>query len=107
MPRIILSLLLIVPAAQAQKFDFGSLLKKAIEKPENKKPASTNARNAPSQEDALGMSIVDLLRTSGSVNYQQEATMGETIAHLNYLVGDGRLRRIENKDGTIRFRRTS
>ncbi len=80
MPRIILSLLLIVPAAQAQKFDFGSLLKKAIEKPENKKPASTNARNAPSQEDALGMSIVDLLRTSGSVNYQQEATMGETIA---------------------------
>jgi predicted Zn-dependent protease len=78
MPRILLSLLLIVPTAQAQKFDFGSFLKKAIEKPENEKPAT--AQNAPSQQDALGMSIVDLLRTSGSVSYEQEATMGETIA---------------------------
>ncbi len=39
--------------------------------------------------------------------HQMGFAMGETIAHLNYLVGDGRLRRIENKDGTIRFRRTS
>lgn len=80
MPRILLSLLLIVPAVQAQRFDFGSILKKATQKPEEKNPAATNAQNAPSQEDALGMSIVDLLRASGNVEYEQEATMGETIA---------------------------
>jgi predicted Zn-dependent protease len=80
MHRILLSLLLIVPAVQAQKFDFGSLLNKALQKPENKKPATTSAQNAPSQQDALGLSIVDLLRASGNVGYEQEATMGETIA---------------------------
>jgi glyoxylase-like metal-dependent hydrolase (beta-lactamase superfamily II) len=39
--------------------------------------------------------------------HQMGFAMGETIAHLNYLIGDGRLRRIINKDGSIRFRRAS
>jgi glyoxylase-like metal-dependent hydrolase (beta-lactamase superfamily II) len=39
--------------------------------------------------------------------HQMGFAMGESIAHLNYLVGDGRLRRINNKDGSIRFRRAS
>ena len=39
--------------------------------------------------------------------HQMGFAMGETIAHLNYLVGDGRLRRIKNKDGSIRFKRPS
>ena len=39
--------------------------------------------------------------------HQMGFAMGETIAHLNYLICDGRLRRITNKDGSIRFRRAS
>ena len=81
MNRILLSLVLITPAIQAQKFDFGSLLNKALQKPDQKTTQTNNTADAgASQEDALGMSIVDLLRASGSVDYEQEATMGETIA---------------------------
>lgn len=31
--------------------------------------------------------------------------MGEAIAHLNYLVGDGRMRRLNKRDGAIRYLR--
>jgi hypothetical protein len=35
--------------------------------------------------------------------YQTGFALGETVAHLNYLLADGTVRRAENADGIYRY----
>ena len=61
-------------------------------------------------EAARMLQIEELLqRRPGQLSggQRQRFAIGETLAHLNYLVGDGALERRRDEDGIIRYRRAA
>jgi glyoxylase-like metal-dependent hydrolase (beta-lactamase superfamily II) len=53
----------------------------------------------------LAIDVVPALFDRALDDHQISFALGETLAHLNYLMGEGRLERVRDKDGLYRFRR--
>ncbi|MGE0747966.1 MAG: MBL fold metallo-hydrolase [Rhodospirillales bacterium] len=51
--------------------------------------------------------IIPTLFNRAMDDHQLGFAMGESLAHLNYLVGDGRLARVRDRDNVIRYRKTA
>lgn len=56
-------------------------------------------------EPRTAMEVVPTLFRRELDDHQISFAMGEALAHLNYLVGEGRLEKAEGEDGLVRYRR--